>query len=47
VGKDLRAFEGHDDKVASLSLSRDGRRLLTGSRDGTALVWTVPAPPAK
>ena len=32
---------GHEDYVAALAVSADGRTLLSGSDDGTALVWDV------
>jgi WD40 repeat protein len=37
----LPPIEGHEDKVASLSISADGRRVVTASRDATALVWDL------
>jgi WD40 repeat protein len=38
---ELRRFNGHTDRVVSVSLTRDGRRALTGSADGTARLWDV------
>jgi WD40 repeat protein/serine/threonine protein kinase len=32
-------WEGHRDKVESVAVSRDGTRLVTASRDGTAKIW--------
>jgi WD40 repeat protein/Flp pilus assembly protein TadD len=39
-GQYLAAFS-HDAKVTSSALSRDGRRLLTASEDGTAQLWKL------
>lgn len=39
TGKPLRRLTGHLDTVSGLSLSADGRRLLSGSNDGLAIVW--------
>jgi WD40 repeat protein len=35
----LASLRGHRHSVTSLALSPDGRRLVSGSRDGTARVW--------
>jgi WD40 repeat protein len=35
------SLTGHADRVLSLSFSADGRKLLSGSEDGTALVWDL------
>jgi WD40 repeat protein len=35
------SLAGHADRVLSLSFSADGRKLLSGSEDGTALVWDL------
>ena len=40
-GRDLRPFDGHEDKVIALSISADGRRAVTASRDATALIWDL------
>jgi WD40 repeat protein/serine/threonine protein kinase len=40
-GRVERVLEGHGDAVRSLSFSRDGRRLLSGSLDGTVREWDV------
>src|SRR4029077_19359012 len=37
----LRTFEGHSDVVAAISLSADGRHVLSGSWDRTARLWDV------
>jgi WD40 repeat protein len=34
-------LRGHEDVVWSATWSRDGRRIVTASRDGTARVWTT------
>ena len=38
-GKPLQTFRGHKDSVAAVALSANGRRVLTGSKDGTAKLW--------
>ncbi|MEZ4985627.1 MAG: caspase family protein [Saprospiraceae bacterium] len=40
VGKQLFA-QGHSDSVRSVSYSPDGKKILTGSDDGTAKEWSV------
>jgi WD40 repeat protein len=45
TGKDVAHFEGHQDDVTALAFSPDGRRLVSGLRDGTVLVWDVTALP--
>jgi RNA polymerase sigma factor (sigma-70 family) len=42
-GKELAQRKGHQSGVTSIALSRDGRTLVSGSADTTALVWEVPA----
>jgi len=37
----LRAFRGHHDWVTSLSVSRDGKYLASGSVDGTIRFWSL------
>ncbi len=37
----LRHFRGHHDYVTSLALSRDLRYLVSGSADGTMMVWSL------
>jgi WD40 repeat protein len=39
TGECLRTFPGHDDTVRSVVWSRDHRRVLSGSHDGSARVW--------
>jgi hypothetical protein len=41
TGKEVRHFSGHTERVNDLSVSADGRRLLTGSHDGTVRLWDV------
>ncbi|MBM4091722.1 MAG: hypothetical protein FJ276_20190, partial [Planctomycetes bacterium] len=31
--------KGHRQAVTSVAFSRDGRNVLSGSRDGTAVIW--------
>jgi RNA polymerase sigma factor (sigma-70 family) len=40
-GRVLKKLAGHDDEVNDLAFSPDGRRLVSGSRDQTGLVWDV------
>lgn len=43
TGKRVARFEGrHGDSVFALGLSADGHRVITGSRDQTAIVWALP-----
>jgi hypothetical protein len=43
TGAVLCRVDGHGGAVTCLGFSADGRRLITGSADTTALVWDVPA----
>jgi WD40 repeat protein/uncharacterized caspase-like protein len=38
-GQKIGTFEGHTGRVNSLSVSPDGKRMLTASADGTARLW--------
>lgn len=38
-GSELLTLAGHSQEVTSVAFSPDGRQALTGSRDGTAIVW--------
>jgi WD40 repeat protein len=40
-GKELRAFRGHSLVVTGLVFSTDGKRILSGSMDGTVRLWDV------
>lgn len=37
----IRRLDGHTGLCLSLDFSRDGKRLASGSRDGTAIVWST------
>jgi hypothetical protein len=41
TGKPRRTLAGHRGYISGLALSADGKRLISGGRDGTALVWDV------
>ena len=41
TGKELAFAKAHDDEVTAVVLSADGRRCLSGSRDGLALAWQI------
>jgi WD40 repeat protein len=40
-GRELRSFDGLTSKVDSLTFTPDGKRLVTGMNDSSALVWDV------
>jgi RNA polymerase sigma factor (sigma-70 family) len=44
TGKKVRTFRGHRNEMESLTFSANGRRLASGSWDGTVLVWDLSAP---
>jgi WD40 repeat protein len=46
-GKLMALLKGHEDVVLRLAFSRDGRNLISGSWDKTAIVWDVAARKAK
>ena len=39
TGHPILALQGHTDQITGIAFSRDGRRVLTGSWDGTAKLW--------
>src|SRR6516162_5408499 len=41
TGKERHRFEGHKRRVTSLAFTADGRTLISGSEDTTALVWDL------
>jgi WD40 repeat protein len=43
TGKVVTEFEGHRGTVRSLAFSADGKRLASGSGDGSAIVWDLGA----
>lgn len=42
-GETAASFSGHKGDVLSLAFNTDGTRLVSGSRDGTAVLWDVPS----
>ena len=40
-GRELKAFAGHGAKINSVTFSPDGRRLASGSGDGSVKLWSV------
>jgi RNA polymerase sigma factor (sigma-70 family) len=47
TGQVRRRLAGHEGDVNSLAFAGDGRTLVSGSTDTTALVWDLAAPPSK
>jgi hypothetical protein len=41
TGEEVHCFTGHTGAVTSVAFSRDGHRVLSGSRDGTMRLWDV------
>jgi WD40 repeat protein len=41
TGKERRSLEGHENKVVHVSVSPDGRRAASLSRDATLLLWDL------
>lgn len=39
TGRLLLTLRGHQNVVTSVAFSPDGRSVLSGSRDGTAILW--------
>jgi WD40 repeat protein len=39
TGKSKRTFTGHRGFVCALEINTDGKRLISGGRDGLAIVW--------
>ena len=41
TGKLIRSFRGHTGLINSLAFFKDGQQLVTGSRDGTLMLWDL------
>ena len=39
IGRQIRTFQGHTEYITSVAFSPDGRHVLTGSHDHTAILW--------
>ena len=39
LGKEILTLKGHAQEVTSVAFSDDGSYVVTGSRDGTAIIW--------
>ncbi|MFM8953035.1 MAG: hypothetical protein ACKOOF_08260 [Planctomycetaceae bacterium] len=42
----VRRYRGHEDGVAAVAVSQDGRWLASGGRDGIVMLWPSPVGPA-
>jgi WD40 repeat protein len=47
TGKEFAQLKGHEAEVRALAFTPDGKGLVSGSADSTALVWEVARPAAK
>jgi WD40 repeat protein len=45
AGKVVTTYIGHEDTIEALAISRDGKRLATGSEDKTIIVWDTAGKP--
>ena len=41
AGWQVRTLVGHSDRVRSVAISADGKRVVSGSRDETVNIWDV------
>ncbi|MFH1268698.1 MAG: WD40 repeat domain-containing protein, partial [Planctomycetota bacterium] len=39
TGKEILTLAGHSQAITTVAFSPDGRSVLTGSRDGTLIIW--------
>lgn len=42
TGEEVHSFKGHGNTIVSVAFSPDGTRLISGSRDRTVRIWTLP-----
>lgn len=43
VGRIVRRFKGHEDRVTCMTMASDGKWLISSSMDGTIRIWDIPA----
>jgi WD40 repeat protein len=43
-GGELLTLKGHSGPVNSIAVTSDRRRLITGSEDGTVMIWETASP---
>jgi hypothetical protein len=43
-GRELLTLKGHSGPISSVAVTSDGRRLITGSEDGTVKIWEAASP---
>ena len=45
TGKAIAELKGHQQPIFRVVFSKDGKRVATGSADGTILIWDLPNAP--